>query len=118
MLAYLKAHWRGKQTIARSLLVNGALALFVLGLPMAPLSAPPTLEQTNVLTIAYVSVLVAWLGWFAVGTARSAVRTLRGGYSIVAKILAIIALVVVAAMLALFASDVQLVMRWIRGVAD
>jgi hypothetical protein len=42
---------------------------------------------------------------------------LRGGYSILAKILAIIALVVLAAMLALFASDVQLVLRWIRGVA-
>jgi len=60
--------------------------------------------------------LIAWFGWFVVGTVRSAVRTLRGaGSSIAAKILAVIALVALAAMLVLLWTDVQFVARWIRG---
>jgi hypothetical protein len=71
----------------------------------------------NALMIALLPVLIAWLGWFAVGTVRSAVRTLRGGSAIAAKILAIIALVLLAAMLVLLWTDVQIVTRWIRGLA-
>jgi hypothetical protein len=123
MLAYLKSHWRGQQTISESFLVNGVLALLVLGAPLA--SQPKEVWEEIIyhsplmLTLmnAYLSVFVAWFGWFAVGTARSAVRTLRGGYRITSKILAIIALVFLAAMLVRFARDWQIIARWIRGLA-
>src|SRR5262245_6605389 len=126
MLAYLKSHWRGQQAISRSFVINGFLTLFLLGAPLAsqPIEVweeivfeSQTLTLTNVLAIAYLSVLAVWLGWFAVGTARSAVRTLRGGYGIGAKILAIIALLVLAAMLVPLAHDLRILARWIRSLA-
>ena len=62
------------------------------------------------------SVLLAWFGRFAVGTARSAVRTLRGGYGIGSKIIAIIALVFLAAMLVSLANNLGIIARWVRGL--
>src|SRR5215510_1095421 len=119
MLAYLKSHWRGQQAISRSFVINGFLTLFLLGAPLAsqPIEVweeivfeSQTLTLTNVLAIAYLSVLAVWLGWFAV-------RTLRGGYGIGAKILAIIALLVLAAMLVPLAHDLRILARWIRSLA-
>jgi len=81
------------------------------------LDPPLTLNLTNVLSVAYLSVFAAWLGWFAVGTARSAVRTLTGGYGIASKVLAIIALLILAAMLVVLAHDLRMLARWSRGVA-
>src|SRR5262245_38748197 len=127
MLAYLKSHWRGQQTISRSFVINGFLTLFLLGAPLASqasevweeivFESQRTLTLTNVLAIAYLSVLAVWLGWFAVGTARSAVRTLRGGHGIASKILAIIALLLLAAMLVPLAHDLRILARWIRSLA-
>ena len=127
MLAYLKSHWRGQQTISRSFVINGFLIFLLLGAPLAmqPIEvweeivfeSPRTLTLTTVLAISYLSVLAAWLGWFAVGTARSAVRTLSSGYGLASKILAIIALLILAAMLVPLAHDLRMLARWIRGVA-
>jgi len=123
MLAYLKSHWRGQQTISQSFLANGVVALLVLGAPLAsqPIEAWDQIIYHSPLMLnlmdAYLLVFVAWFGWFAVGTTRSAVRTLRGGYGIASKILAIIALVVLAAMLVRFSRDWQIIARWILGLA-
>jgi len=116
MLAYLKLHWRGQQGIAQSLLINGVLAYGVL-LAVTMILAFLLNPSMNALMIALLPTLVAWLGWFAVGTARSAIRTLRGGSSIAGKILAVLALVLLAAMLVLLWTDAQFVARWIRGLA-
>src|SRR5262245_40641997 len=70
--------------------------------------SPLTLEQTN----AYLLVLVAWFGWLAVGTARPAVRTLRGGYGIASKIRAIIR----DGVRGCLANNWQIVARWIRSL--
>lgn len=114
MLAYLKMHWRGQQSVAWSLLVNGLLAYIVLlTVLLTPMLSPKL--WINILTIAYLSVAMAWLGWFAIGTARSAVRALSGGPSVAAKIIAIIALLLVATMIVFLVEDAQIIVRWITG---
>lgn len=76
MLAYIRSHWRGEQSLARSYWINGV----ALGIPFKILERavegfyPPRTELApyiSLVSIYYVLVL-CWIIWFAVGLWRSA----------------------------------------------
>ena len=111
MLAYFMAHWRGDQNIAQSLLVNGALPYFALGTALL-LVYLLTFRLTYLMWL--LALFFAWLVWWAVGTTRSAIRTLRTGGGTTSKVLAIVALALVVALVvqtAQTANDVLLLTR-------
>jgi hypothetical protein len=113
MLAYLQNHWRGNHHIAQSLLVNGALVLFVMVALTAVLfvstdPGPLSRAALGVITVIFLISII----WAAVGIVRSAIRTLRDhAFSWVAKATAIIALIVVAATLFALRNDFQILWR-------
>ena len=107
------AHWRGHQNIALSLLVNGVL---------------PYLAMSTVFFLIYLLIrrpihlhilwwlplFFAWFIWWAVGTTRAAIRTLRSGGGVTSKALALVALALVVAGLVKTARDVLLTVQMIE----
>ncbi len=81
MRKYIRAHWRGEHSLARSYWVNGVL----LGIPLEVVAnilefvGPANIGGASYLTIyavQFISTLI-WLVWFAIGTLRSAANHIR-----------------------------------------
>lgn len=93
MARYALAHWRGELSLATSALLNGLLPFIVLLLLLIPLGQ--RIESPYVLHPAMVLILT-WMVWALVGTARCAFRIMRAGpTSLTAVGFAVFALAVV-----------------------
>ena len=94
---YVAAHWRGEHSLARSYWVNGALltiAMSLAFLALEPLQQEARLETLLVTVLVLLAVIAVVVVWQLVGIWRSAtnsaVRTGRGFWPVVAKIMVVL----------------------------
>jgi hypothetical protein len=100
---YIAAHWRGEQSLAKSVLLNGLLGyvLFV-----AALAAGSQIVTSQVGVYIGMAVFLAWLAWALVGIARCSIKILPAhDSSITMKSFAIASLIGVIVVLFLTIRD-------------
>jgi hypothetical protein len=113
--SYLGRHWRGEQSVVRSLLVNGVLVGAAIGIAAGIALSAGVAERTVAMFGA--PIYLAWLAWASVGMTRAAIATIRNPEAHWAlKVTAIVIFVIVVWLLLAIFNDLPIVRAWLLSM--
>lgn len=106
-MPYLVAHWRGKLSLTKSVLINGLLIYAILVVAFVSLGQIVT---SQIFVIFGLSVFLAWAIWASVGIVRCSLRlTFAGNSAVYTRVFGIAAIIGVAIAVAYIVKDIWMI---------
>jgi hypothetical protein len=110
MRGYLLAHWQGRQSLLRSVLLNGALLYLVLVVVLVVVGQAA--DNNSLFTLVGAMIFLLWVIWAAVGIFRCGARNaLDRANSIGSRIGGAIAIICMVAVICLSMNDARHLFR-------